>query len=150
MYIHFMNEEGLWLVGKYDNGNWIEKSRHKSRMVANRITVILNSNKNDLPFLSSPTLHDMIDHVETMKFDLVHKGGTTKLLNTLRYLSNFCLYTEDITKEIFLGVRGSGKMNWWLFTQVYSKFKESAMRSGYKFEEASETSFESTIWRQVL
>lgn len=151
MYVYFEHSPGKWLVGSYNvSGNWIPESEHKSRLEANCRVVSLNRNSFPKNSQNSPTVLELIDYIGNLCKEAEKKNHLTRILNVVKFLSNYYVYTEQITQDEFLKVSNAGKKTWEFYLSVYCRFKSHITHKNLINETSAGDRFAEMIWRQVL
>lgn len=151
MYVYFEHSPGKWLVGMYNvSGNWIPESEHKSRFEANCRVVSLNKNSFPKIYENSPTVSDLIDYIDKLCKQAEKKRHLTRILNVVKFLSNYYIYADQITQDEFLKVSNIGRKTWEFYLSIYCRFKKHIEHKKIGFETSTRDRFAEMIWRQVL
>lgn len=151
MYVYFEHSPGSWLVGSYNPiGNWMVESEHGSRFDASCRAVVLNRSSIPTSGVNSPTTSELIEYINHLCGQTEHKRNLVRVLNVVKYLSNFYIYADQITEKEFLKVRSVGYKTWDFYLSTYIKFKTHLTRKSISEEIKRSNNYADMILREIL
>jgi hypothetical protein len=92
----------------------------------------------------------LIDYIGNLCKEAEKKNQLTRILNVVKFLSNYYVYTEQITQDEFVKVSNAGKKTWEFYLSVYCRFKSHITHKNLINETSAKDRFAEMIWRQVL
>lgn len=145
------HKPGEWSVGRYDvSGKWVTRQTCKSRLEANRMTVILNGRWPPEHVVGRATMGELIDYLESEYQRSDNRSRLRRLINILRFASNYCVYPDQVTGDFLLGLRQTGKKDLCLFIKMFSQFRSKNPHLDFGRTGTTGDRFESMIWRSSL